>query len=69
MWLQHTLVQHRTATGSKMRFIHHNVAPDGGILNNDILKRIESEHVSVTICKCEHTLQHKSRKKWQAGQA
>ena len=64
------LVQHRMATGSKMRFIHHNVAPDGGILNNDILKHIESEHVSVTICKCENTLEHiKAEKKWQAEQA
>lgn len=51
------LLQHHTATGSKMRFIHRNVAPDSGILNNDILNSSKSKHTPVTACKCEHTLE------------
>lgn len=64
------LFQDSTATGSKMRFIHRNVAPDSGILNNDILNGIKSKHIPMTVCKCENTLECiKTKKKWQAEQA
>lgn len=40
-----------------MRFIHRNVAPDSGILNNDILNGIKCKHIPTTVCKCENTLE------------
>jgi len=50
-----------------MRFIHHNVAPDSGILHNDILNCIKSKHISVTVCKCKNTLRHIKPEKKKSG--